>query len=622
MIKILVPCNHCRNDEIPASITFDKKNPINAIPPKRNLKLHIDNITHAILKTINPLAQDLLEVAAYVYYADCSEKRGSEVDVYAERWRREFEFVIPVSNPDIWNKSEIKDLLIETIEFLSGDKFSFTFIPPKPRPVQLFINWPDIAPPYPRASCICLFSGGIDSLIGSIYLLKQKNERPLLISHRSHPKVDSRQKTLVSLLQERNQEWQFPHLSIWINRISNRAVEMTQRTRAFLYLSIAAAVAFELKIKNIYICENGIISINLPISGQNIGTLLTRSTHPKYLKLFEELIKILFEDDISIRNPFIYLTKSQMLNMLKSWNQSELIQEAISCSYTQGRTRMQPQCGTCSQCVNRRFSVIAAGLEEHDKCEFYGKDLFKQDLDEGKERDIPINYVRSALEIDNMNDSQFFGKYSELPEVLDCLDISPDEVGQKIYDLYKNHAKEVMEVITSKYKQHLREHLSGELPKNCLISMLAHHFHLLNPIDVYAEKVGKILSQALKIDFQTEKPKSEKRVQEAVQAALKAADERLHRESPMLSFSVVQTKPDFSNIPNYNNLLFIEVKFLNSKERLTSMMREITSRITIYRDQGAFVMFVVYDTNNFIIDDELFINDLEKHDKIKVKVIR
>jgi 7-cyano-7-deazaguanine synthase in queuosine biosynthesis len=65
-----------------------------------------------------------------------------------------------------------------------------------------------------------------------------------------------------------------------------------------------------------------------------------------------------------------------MLQMLKDLNQSELIQLAISCSYHQGRTRIKPQCGTCFQCVNRRFSVISAGLEEHDRADSYEKDIF------------------------------------------------------------------------------------------------------------------------------------------------------------------------------------------------------------------------------------------------------
>jgi 7-cyano-7-deazaguanine synthase in queuosine biosynthesis len=622
MDNILVTCNHCKPSETPKTVSVNKRVSINASSPGKNLQLNIDNITHKILNELKPLAQDLLEISSYIYYADCSINRGSDKDVYAERWRRNFTFVIPVSNPDLWNRADVKDCLIDILKFLSDDEFSFFFLPPKPVPVQLYIKFPDIKPPHPDANCISLFSGGIDSLIGSLYILKEKKELPLLVSHRSQPKVDSLQKGLLNEVRKKNQEWEFPQLSIWINRMGNRSEEATQRTRSFLFLSIATAIAIQLGIAKIYICENGIVSMNLPISDQNVGTFLTRSTHPKILKLFEQFVQNLFDFKIHVENPFIFHTKTEMLGMLKGWGQRELIQESISCSLTQGRTKIQPQCGTCFQCVNRRFSVIASGLEEYDRQDYYGKDIFIDSLNEGRDRAVPVSYVRSAIEIRKMNDVQFFARYPELDEVVGYLDMSPDQAGQGISELYQRHAQDVMDVISFKYYQHLKEHLEGKLPKNCLISMLASGIHLENPLDDYADKIGKLLNQAIRIDFQTDKPINERRVQESAQAALSAADEPLRRESPLLSYSIVQTKPDFSNIPNFSNLLFIEIKFIGSKERLSGIVKDITSRITIYRDQGAYVLFVVYDSDGFIIDDDEFIRDFEKHEKIRVKIIR
>jgi hypothetical protein len=55
---------------------------------------------------------------------------------------------------------------------------------------------------------------------------------------------------------------------------------------------------------------------------------------------------------------------------------------------------------------------------------------------------------------------------------------------------------------------------------------------------------------------------------------------------------------------------------------LTKIVTEMTIRITIYRDRGAYVLFVVYDTDDFILNGEEFIGDLEKHEKIKAVVVR
>jgi hypothetical protein len=624
MKKILVLCNHTTSEEIPAEVEYDEKININAYPPGQNLRLEIENITHRLLDNLTAISQDLLEIASYVYYADCSVSRGSELDVFAEKWKRKFIFFIPVSNPDLWNSQNVNGKIKDTLEFLSGDDFSFTFLPPRPTPYQLYIHFPDKPEPFQGADCISLFSGGLDSLIGSIYYLKDSNQRSVLVSHRSRPPLDSLQKALIGALKERFREWSFPHLSIWINRLGVRAVENTQRTRSFLFLSLAAVVAVALKINRISICENGVVSINIPISGQNIGTLLTRSTHPKFLNRFRELVQEIYtNNEISIENPFIFNTKTELLNMLKGWNQQELIQKAISCSYCQGRIRMKPQCGVCFQCVNRRFSVVASGLEEHDKVDYYEKDIFLQQLSEGAERLVPNDYVRTAVELNQMNENSFFEKYPELEDVIKYIDLpSSDQCAENIYGLFRRHAKEVMQVLKTKYIENYPAFLSGQLPDNCLISMANRRDHLIKPLDLYAEQIIDTLSGSLSLAFQSGKPTSEKKLQEVGEAVLYSAGERLQREAPMLSYSSVRTTPDFSNIRDFNSLLFIEFKLLKSRQRLNQIITEITSRITIYRDQGAYVLFVVYDTDRFIRNDDQFRSAFEKHDRIKARVLR
>jgi hypothetical protein len=265
---------------------------------------------------------------------------------------------------------------------------------------------------------------------------------------------------------------------------------------------------------------------------------------------------------------------------------------------------------------------VVAGLEKYDKHEYYEKDAFLDSLEEGRETAFAEGYVRTAFEINEMDDVQFFSRYPELEEAVHFLGIPPDDCGQKLYDLFQRHATEVVKGATGKCNEHQKELLAGKLPDNCLISMFAHRRHLLNPLEVYADKIARILGVGLRINFQTEKPKTEPRLQESAQAGLAAADERLRRESPMLSYSVVSTKPDFADTRDYSRLLFIELKLVTNRPKLNKIITEITSRITIYRDQGAFVLFVVYDNGDFIVNDEEFIRDLEKHDKIRVIVVR
>ena len=68
-----------------------------------------------------------------------------------------------------------------------------------------------------------------------------------------------------------------------------------------------------------------------------------------------------------------------------------------------------PHCGIRSQCVDRRFGSLAAGLEEHDLVEKYGVDIFLDSLDEGDPRTQAESHIRFAIEIHSSSDDDLFG---------------------------------------------------------------------------------------------------------------------------------------------------------------------------------------------------------------------
>jgi 7-cyano-7-deazaguanine synthase in queuosine biosynthesis len=619
-MKVVIVCDDASvTDAFKDRGTFEDTVHLNQYGSNPNLRQVITNITHRIVEDLDPKARDLLDIAAYVYAADGAVKRGTEKDVFAKKWKRDFTFALPVRDLSFWNSPGIARQLEEILSFLTGDSFHFFFSERKGIPEQLQFNFPPSPPPFPGADCICLFSGGLDSLAGAVYLCLAKEKHPILVSHRSSPKLNARQKRLVELLNERIQDWKFPHLSMWVNREGNRAVEYTQRSRSFLYLSIAVAVANQLNIGEIAMCENGVVSFNLPKSGQNVGTFLSRTTHPRFLADFQQLADSVFSRNITISNPFIFKTKNEVVETLTGTDCEELIQETVSCVHIEGTTKMQPHCGTCSQCVDRRFAIAAAGCEKFDLAELYAKDFFTGALEEEAETTYCENYVRFAIKIDEMDDRQFFAKFGELMDCIPFLPGTADQVGENIYELFKRHSEQVLSVIKEKANEYHDDLIRGKLPPSCLISMLGKGNHLQEPLEKYAMKIKRLLTRSIRIAFQSRKPQSEKDVQEEGEAALAAAGEKLDRESPMLCYSLVQTKPDFSTV---DNNLFIEMKFLNRREKLNAIVTQISSRITIYRDQGAHVLFVVYDAADIISDDEKFVQDFEKHDGIYVVVIR
>ena len=75
--------------------------------PNQNVNLVIEDLAKKFKEDLQPRLADLIEIAAYVYAADCATPRsGAWADSGGtEPWQRDFSFVIPVVDPDFWAKT-------------------------------------------------------------------------------------------------------------------------------------------------------------------------------------------------------------------------------------------------------------------------------------------------------------------------------------------------------------------------------------------------------------------------------------------------------------------------------------------------------------------------------------
>jgi hypothetical protein len=81
-------------------------------------------------------------------------------------------------------------------------------------------------------------------------------------------------------------------------------------------------------------------------------------------------------------------------------------------------TKIHSHCGECSQCIDRRFAILAAGQEHEDPAEAYKTDLFLGERGPGPDRELALAYVRTALNIENMTDIAFFSHCGEASRVV------------------------------------------------------------------------------------------------------------------------------------------------------------------------------------------------------------
>lgn len=440
-----------------------------------NVHLKISDLTEKLTANLTDIELDLLEIAAYVYCADQSTCRGGKVRIdYGQAWYRHLRLEIPVRCPDFWSSDEVRNNLAELLNDLSGDNFEFAFsrLKSPPSPPEYFEFGQE---PEGEIEEVLLFSGGLDSFGGAVEEILGKKRKVALVSHRSNPKIEPRQKRLVKDISEKVAERKLEpvHVPVLANKDKDLNKEYTQRTRSFLYISIAAVVARLFGLRRIRFYENGVTSLNLPISPQVISTRATRSTHPKPLNRARELMGRVFSSTFGIENHFFWKTKTDVLKGIKQAGHARMCASTVSCAHTWDMTNEHPHCGKCSQCVDRRFASLAAGFDDaDDPAESYKFKLFTDSLDEPLDRVLVESYVELINRIQQCSTPiGFCTEFPEVTRVINHVDAAADDTAKAIYDLYKRHAQQVGEALDAQGRAAIAELRLGQVPAYSLLGI-------------------------------------------------------------------------------------------------------------------------------------------------------
>lgn len=330
----------------------------------------------AILKAVrqpSDTSLDLLLLAASVYSLDKLTPRSGSTD----GWERQFDLTVPVANPATWKKAV--DTIDECLSFLSGDKWRVRFTERTARIIRRRQRQrrPRIASRYVRGAVACLFSGGLDSLIGAIdWLEGMDGERICLVGHHD-PNiggVEKDQKQLAGVLSTVYRDRCEP-IRMGVGH-SGKAPEVTMRSRSLLFVALGASVAEHLGDGTpLLIPENGTIALNVPLTPARRGSCSTRTAHPYYLKLLQEWLEQLGLHH-PLQNPLLGKTKGEAVLECKSHD--VLARTAVlsnSCAKRGHKhwwvRRDASACGCCMPCIYRRAALHKVGLDT----EVYGNDI-------------------------------------------------------------------------------------------------------------------------------------------------------------------------------------------------------------------------------------------------------
>ncbi|MFY8258599.1 Qat anti-phage system QueC-like protein QatC [Clostridium perfringens] len=326
-----------------------------------------DNIK-SLPKFISNEGLDFLYLSLFVFGIDRLVYREAAND----SWSRDFQVYIPVLNLEIWNEN--KKLVEEMLSFLSGDNWNIEF-----RKRDYTDKEVDLKNNIIQENCIlencnkfCMFSGGMDSFIGAIDLLSSEEGKNIIfISHYGGGKgTKEYQDILRDKFIEKYDLSKENFYSFYA--VAKSGVEDTTRTRSLMFFANAIALSTVIdKEVELIIPENGVISLNIPLTNSRLGTSSTRTTHPYYFELLQKLLNNL-GINIKIKNPYQFMTKGEMAQNCKDkefFNNN--IWSTMSCSHPDsGRMNGEKEschCGNCLPCTIRRAAFKKANIIDNTR---------------------------------------------------------------------------------------------------------------------------------------------------------------------------------------------------------------------------------------------------------------
>jgi len=562
-----------------------------------------DELPHRIL--------DLLQIASYVFCGDRMANRGSRDSVNNEAWSRSFEFHIPVLDLEFWSSDNTNKVLNEALTFMTGDRsYTFVFSQSAKNPAEIVNKQLSLFKgefqdmDEAKDADIVLFSGGLDSLAGVVQHLNEHTDRFLCaVSHKSNKTVTHTQKSLIEAINKQYGGRVKPYSFECCNHDGLKSKDETQRTRMFLFSAIAFSLCHCYGKDAFYVYENGITSMNLSKQADVINARASRTTHPKTLGLLRKFYKLL-SPSFDIIVPYYSHTKAEIMETFRKYDALNLIASSVSCSSSRTKPGQTPHCGCCSQCIDRRFSLYAAGLDEYDAP--YANDFitaFPDDKNNETKQRVYITMRLASLEEISTRDD-FIKKYPD--DVTSLITYwqgsNADDKLDEIYDVVCRYGKSVMDAATKMRNKF--DDLSLPVNPNSLLGIISERQYMKSQIFSRVTEIDTILRKAIPDIFQREKPKSENDFNDKLHGLLNVHSQ-FTREYPVLLFGLSSYKADQAQ-----GDLIVESKYIRGKVSPSVASEGIAADIIKIPD-GYGVLFVVYDPERNITNDEQFAKGYE-----------
>lgn len=386
-----------------------------------NLRSLKDSLSRLGIRS-NPLVEEFLLVAIAAFAADTRIRR----ELGDDGWTREITLSIPVSNIHAWES--VAHDLEKALRFLTGDIWTLRF---RGSTHGLGLSAADKDLEAPTAPHVALFSGGLDSFVGALDLVATGSPI-VLVGHYTDGSASTPQDEAYSQIRRAKGPEQYVNfIQSWIvapRDVFEEGNDDRQRSRSLLFIALGVLVADALGSGRLVIPENGLISLNVPMTDLRIGSYTTRTTHPHFISTIENVVRNVGLA-IELHNPYRFKTKGEMLAECSIQNGlAKAASVTMSCAHPtasrwskKGAPAMQ-HCGRCTACLIRRAAFLC-GIGE-DPTPYTVQDLLARELRSDIVEGRDVRAVRLAAR-----------RVLENPDIAQLLILKPGPLREK-YDEY------------------------------------------------------------------------------------------------------------------------------------------------------------------------------------------
>ena len=391
-----------------------------------NLRLSAENIVAHLPRELTGVEMDWFELLGSIYATDLACARGDgDTD-----WGRDIELHLPLRDPSVFAPHTIA--LQEVFADLTSDRLRL-HLHEDPDPLP--------SPKYSKAwteyDSVALLSGGVDSYVGAVKLM-HAGRKPIMISHGSGAITTPQQSVRKALKEQFGAPPPFARLTAETVRERFPADrEESQRARSLLFMGAALLVAEVLDVEEIWLNENGVMAVHVPLTLARMGSLSTKTAYPPIVERVADIASHVLGRRLHIRNNLLELTKPEVVATAVELGVAAKLRDTASC-WSWHRDR--EHCGVCIPCMTRRISFELHGVLDARPT----ADPFDDEraIDRPFARDNLVHLCMVVQEIGELDDLQFELKH---PEILDGgTQITPAQVRA----LYRRWAEQALEVLS------------------------------------------------------------------------------------------------------------------------------------------------------------------------------